>query len=175
MAKTSTLICPHCGFKNKEPLADHRCVSCGQRVEELSPPSVGEGDGSQYQQRGFDLVWFLIALGITAVLTAGVVIGVPRLMPVFDFEGSAGMLVSIPVWFVGGLLVGMISPGKTFMEPVAAVFLIALPTAIWLYQGQTVKTMPAFMYILFSALGLLFTLVGAYAGERLQMGGPSHS
>jgi hypothetical protein len=81
------------------------------------------------------------------------------------------MIVAIPVWFVGGMLVGLMSPGRTLAEPVAAVFLVAVPTAYVLYGGQTVKTMPAFMYVLFGALGLLFTLIGTYAGERMQMSG----
>jgi hypothetical protein len=76
------------------------------------------------------------------------------------------------VWCVGGILVGLISPGRTFIEPVAAAFLIAIPTAIYLHHGQTVKTLPPFMYALMGALGILFTLVGAYIGERIQMGPP---
>jgi len=91
---------------------------------------------------------------------------------VFDFEGSAGMVVAIPVWFVGGMLVGLISPGKTFIEPVVASFLIAMPTAFLLFGSQTVKVMPSFMYVLMSAVGVLFTLIGAYIGERVQMGPP---
>jgi hypothetical protein len=71
--------------------------------------------------------------------------------------------------------VGLISPGRTFAEPVVAAFLVALPTAFLLFQGQTVKTMPLFMYVLFSALGLLFTLVGAYTGERIQLGSEAHA
>ena len=67
------------------------------------------------------------------MLTAALVVGLPMVVPLFDFEGSAGMLVSIPVWFVGGMLVGLISPGKTFIEPVVASFLIAVPTAMFLY------------------------------------------
>jgi hypothetical protein len=55
------------------------------------------------------------------------------------------MLVSIPVWFFGGMLIGLVSPGRTFVEPMIAVFLVAIPTALLLYSGQTVKTMPAFM------------------------------
>jgi drug/metabolite transporter (DMT)-like permease len=70
------------------------------------------------------------------------------------------------------MLVGLISPGRTFIEPVAAAFLIAIPTAFFLYTDQTVKTMPAFMYVLMSALGVLFTLVGSFVGERIQMGPP---
>jgi hypothetical protein len=75
-------------------------------------------------------------------------------------------------WFLGGMLIGLISPGKTFIEPMVAVFLVAIPTAFQLYVNQTVKTMPAFMYVLLSALGVLFTLIGAYIGERIQMGPP---
>ena len=82
------------------------------------------------------------------------------------------MLVAIPVWFLGGMLIGLVSPGRTFIEPMLAVFLVAIPTAFLLYVNQTVKTMPAFMYILMSALGVLFTMIGSYIGERIQMGPP---
>jgi H+/Cl- antiporter ClcA len=50
--------------------------------------------------------------------------------------------------------------------------LVAIPTAFLLFRYQTVKTMPMFMYGLMAALGVLFALVGSYAGERLQMGPP---
>ena len=35
---------------------------------------------------------------------------------------------------------------------------------------ELVKTMPAFMYALMSVLGVLFTLIGSYIGERIQLG-----
>lgn len=164
------IICASCGFKNQAPLPYDRCVSCGAKVDEFHS-GVALGDhNSRYQQQTFSVKWFAIAIGVMIVLTAAIVLGLPKIVPLFDFEGSAGMTVAIPVWFFGGLLVGMISPGRTFMEPVAAAFLVALPTAFLLYEGQTVKTLPAFMYVLLSAVGLLFTLIGAYAGERIQMG-----
>jgi hypothetical protein len=50
--------------------------------------------------------------------------------------------------------------------------LTSIPTAFYLYANQTVKTLPAFMYVLLSALGLLFTLIGSYLGQRIQMGPP---
>jgi hypothetical protein len=68
------------------------------------------------------------------------------------------------------MLIGLISPGHTVLEPVVATFLVAMPTAFWLFSGQTVKVMPAFMYVLLSALGVLFALIGSYVGERLQLG-----
>ena len=48
--------------------------------------------------------------------------------------------------------------------------LVAIPTAFLLFRGQTVKTMPYWMYVLMSALGVFFTLIGSYVGERVQMG-----
>jgi hypothetical protein len=104
------------------------------------------------------------------VLTTAVVVGLPLVIPLLDFEGSAGMMVSIPVWFAGGILIGLVSPGRTFIEPVVATFLVALPAAFLLYQSQTVKTLPLFMYVLLAAVGVMFTLVGSYLGERIQLG-----
>lgn len=162
------IICPSCGFQNTAPLANDRCVSCGARIDDAATSAALQGN--RYEQQTFSMTWFGIAIGIMVALTGAIVFGLPRVVPLFDFEGYAGMMMAIPVWMMGGALVGLISPGRTFIEPVAAAFLVALPTAFLLFDGQTVKIMPGFMYVLFSALGLLFTLVGAYAGERIQMG-----
>jgi hypothetical protein len=164
----SKIICPSCGFQNTAPLSNDRCVSCGARVDDGALGSALSA--GRYQQQTFSMAGFGIAIGVMIALTGGVVLGLPKVIPLFDFEGYAGMMMAIPVWSVGGMLVGLISPGRTFIEPVAAAFLVAIPTAFILFEGQTVKTMPAFMYVLFSGLGLLFTLVGAYVGERIQMG-----
>ena len=173
MAAPKKIICPSCGFKNVSPLPNNRCVSCGAKIEDLKRVmSRQEELERRYQQEGFSVLWFVISIVIMSVLTAAIVMGLPMVVPLFDFEGSAGMLVAIPVWFIGGLLIGLISPGKTFIEPVVASFLIAIPTAFLLFRGQTVKTMPAFMYALMSALGVFFTLIGSYVGERIQMGPP---
>jgi len=173
MPQPKHVICPTCGFKNGLPLANQRCVSCGAKIEDLKRAlSRHEEMERRYQQEGFSPAWFGISLVIVSVLTAAIVMGVPMVVPLFDFEGSAGMLVSIPVWFLAGILVGLISPGRTFIEPVVATFLVAMPTAFLLFQSQTVKAMPAFMYVLMSALGVLFTLIGSYVGERVQMGPP---
>jgi hypothetical protein len=32
--------------------------------------------------------------------------------------------------------------------------------------------MPVFMYVIMSMIGVLFSLIGAYLGERIQMGPP---
>jgi hypothetical protein len=173
MTESSHITCPFCGFNNELPLPQERCVSCGGKIDDGKPHAKGHhhDDGERrYQQEGFSAPWCGISLLIVGVLTAAIVAGVPMVVPALDFEGSAGMLVSIPVWFISGVLIGLISPGKTFLEPVVATFLVAMPTAFLLFQGQTVKTMPAFMYVLMSALGVLFSLIGSYAGERIQVG-----
>lgn len=173
MPQPKHVICPSCGYENDLPLQKQRCLSCGAKIEESRRTlSRQEELDRRYRQEGFSPTWFGMSLLIVSVLTAAVVVGVPIIVPVFDFEGSAGMLVSIPVWFVTGVLVGLISPGRTYLEPVAATFLVAMPTAFLLFEYQTVKAMPAFMYVLLSALGLLFALIGTYVGERLQLGPP---
>jgi DNA-directed RNA polymerase subunit RPC12/RpoP len=174
MSKASKkIMCPSCGFANTPPLANNRCVSCGARIEDMKRALTRQEElERRYQQESFSVTWFLVSIAIMSVTTAAFVMGLPMVVPAFDFEGSAGMLVSIPVWFFGGMLIGLVSPGRTFIEPMVAVFLVAIPTVLILYSGQTVKTMPAFMYALLSALGVLFTLIGAYVGERVQMGPP---
>ncbi|MBX3182906.1 MAG: hypothetical protein KIT72_18065 [Polyangiaceae bacterium] len=173
MAQPKQLICSSCGFKNATPLPNNRCVSCGAKVEDQKRSLSREEElERRYQQDGFSLMWFGISLIITSVLTAALILGLPMVVSAVDLEGSAGMMMAVPVWFIAGVLVGLISPGKTFIEPVVAAFLVAMPTAFLLFGSQTVKTMPSFMYVLMSALGVLFSLIGAYIGERIQMGPP---
>jgi hypothetical protein len=126
----------------------------------------------RYQQEGVSVQWLVIAFAVQAVLTAALVFGLPMILPWIDFEGGNGMTVCVPVWFVGGLLVGMISPGRTFIEPVVASFIVAIPTTFFLVESQTVRTLPTFLYVIMAAIGVLFTLIGAYIGERVQLGPP---
>jgi hypothetical protein len=172
MAAPKTIKCPSCGFKNTPPPANHRCGSCGAKMEALGRAGRTREEELErrYQQEGLSLQWLLISLVVQAVLTAALVIGLPMVVPLFDFEGGNGMLVTIPVWFLGGFLVGLISPGRTFLEPVIASFCAALPTVFYLVRTQTVHEMPTFMYCIMAAIGVLFTLIGSYMGERIQLG-----
>lgn len=170
MAKTTTVLCPSCGFKNTS--SNTRCISCGAKMQQLAAasPEPKVGDSARYQQDGFSIMWMFIALAVLAILTAAVVIGLPMVIRQLDFEGIYGMYICVPVWFVGGMLVGLISPGRTFIEPVVASLIVAIPTVFYLVQSQTVRTMPTFMYVIIGCAGIMFTLVGAYLGERIQMG-----
>jgi ribosomal protein L40E len=176
--ENKTIInCPSCGAKNAA--AAQRCGSCGAPTEELKAiHSEARERERRYQQEGFSVPWAVIALVVQVVLTGAVVVALPQAAGALDFEGYYGMSLTIPVWCVGGFLVGLISPGKTFIEPVVAALIVAFPTVFFLYNGifgalghgQTVRTMPWFMYVIMAAIGVMFTLIGAYAGERVQMG-----
>jgi hypothetical protein len=171
--KPTSATCPSCGVRNAPVPANGRCVSCGAPMEALKPIRNAEIERQRrYQQEGFSVLWCVIGIVVQAVLTAALVVGLPMVVSALDFEGSNGMIVAIPVWFIGGMLLGMISPGKTFIEPVVASFLVAIPTVFYLARGQTVRTMPLFMYVLMALIGVLFTLIGAYIGERIQLGPP---
>src|SRR5688500_7790385 len=142
-AATKPVLCPACGFKNG-PNAS-RCASRGASFE------LGKTRGDHARQRslgqtGFSFMWCIIALVVLGVLTAALVVGLPMVVTQLDFEGAYGMLVCIPVWFTGGLLIGMISPGRTFIEPVVACLFVAIPTVGFLNYTQTVRAMPLFMY-----------------------------
>jgi hypothetical protein len=173
MAAAKPTICSSCGFRSNVP-GSARCASCGAKLEELGRTKRSREDelGGRYQQEGVSMQWLLIAFAVQSVLTAALVFGLPMVITALDFEGQDGMVVCIPVWFVGGLLVGMISPGRTFIEPAVASLLVAIPTTFLLIQSQTVRTMPVFLYVIFAAIGVLLTLVGSYVGERIQLGPP---
>jgi hypothetical protein len=178
-AKASIVNCPACGAKN--PQSVKRCASCGAATEALKTAVDERRERERrYQQEGFSVMWAGVSLGVQAVLTSAIIVALPQAVSALDFEGYYGMTLSIPVWFLGGLLVGLISPGKTFVEPVVAALVIAVPTVFYLYNGlfgvlgpgQTVRTMPIFMYIIMALIGVMFTLIGGYVGERIQMGPP---
>lgn len=173
MASGQLVTCASCGF-DKNPAGSVRCGSCGAKIESLSkgPRSAAEEADRRYQQEGLSVKWLFIAIAVQGVLTAALVFGLPRIVTLLDFEGGSGMIVCVPVWFLGGLLVGMISPGRTFVEPMVASFVVAIPTTFLLVQSQTVRTMPTFLYVIMSAIGIMFTLIGAYIGERIQLGPP---
>ncbi|HHH10641.1 MAG TPA: hypothetical protein ENK23_01000, partial [Sorangium sp.] len=123
--KSRFVNCDSCGAKNVRSAS--RCGTCGVALDEpRSSRSAPRSRARRYQQESFSVRWALIAVVVHAVLTAALIVALPQAVSALDFEGYYGMSLTIPVWFVGGLLVGMISPGKTFVEPVVAAVMVAL-------------------------------------------------
>ena len=149
-------------------------MSCGAKIEAIGRVARSKEEELEfrYQQEGLNVTWLGISIGVQGVLTGAIVFGLPMVITALDFEGGNGMAVCIPVWFFGGMLVGMISPGRTFVEPRIAAAVIAIPTTYLLQRSETVHTMPGFLYWIMAAIGVLFSTIGAYVGERIQMGPP---
>lgn len=169
------IVCHVCGFKN-EATAE-RCVSCGAKLEELSGAySTEEEAKKKSQQEGFAIQWAAIAFVVYLVLQAVVLVALPFVIDAYDPQGFSALMVSVAVWFVGGILVGWISPGRTFIEPAVGALFAVVPTVWWLVQttpsapehlgGGFQLTMPA--YVIGGLLGGMISLFGAFLGERLQ-------
>ena len=164
--------CPVCSFTNA-PQHD-RCQSCGARLELLEDLYSDEELASRrspFQQDGFDWKWTAIACVVFLVLQAVILVGLPFILPMFDPQGLPGLMISAVVWFFGGIAVGYISPGKTFVEPAAGALIAVPPTIAYLVVITPQGFQPSLMaHIVFSLLGVMVALFGAYLGERFQMG-----
>ena len=173
------MICHVCGFKNA-PDAE-RCVSCGAKLEELSGAYSPEEEARKRgQQDGFDIKWAVLSFVVYVVLQAIFLVALPAVIDVYDPQGFTALMISVAVWFAGGVLVGFLSPGKTFLEPAVGALIAIIPTVWWIsnttpgagehYTGPGDLgfglTMPA--YVIGGLLGGMISLFGAYLGERLQ-------
>jgi len=174
------LVCHVCGFKNDATA--ERCVSCGAKLEELSGVyTAEEEDKKKGLQDGFDLKWAGIAVAVYLVLQATALWLLPMAIDAYDPQGGEALAVSVGVWLIGGLIVGLISPGKTFLEPAAGALIAVVPTIWWLVQttpsgpehlgGGFSLNMPT--YIAGALAGGVISVFGAFLGEKIQdlMGG----
>src|SRR5688572_24796295 len=130
MAATE-IVCPMCGFKNAANVA--RCVSCGAKVDQLSASDYTDDEAyaRRHQQEGFEWKWAFLSAMIYLTLQAIILIGLQFVIPSYDPIGLNGLLISVAVWFVGGIMVGAVSPGKTFMEPAVGALFAVVPTIIY--------------------------------------------
>jgi hypothetical protein len=159
-----------CGFKNPADL--ERCHSCGARIEELRASySPEEEQARRYQQETFEWKWALIGAVLFSALQLLVLGLLPRVISSFDPQGISGLILSVPVFFVGGIVMGLISPGKTFVEPAVGAMLAAIPTlgvvSMRTPEGAFEPTLLA--YIVCAVMGIMTALFGAFLGERVQM------
>lgn len=162
------IVCPICGAKN--PANVPRCQSCGAKIEVFKRDNLTEEEQEERknQQEGFEWKWALAAFGIYLVLQAVILGLLPMVIPAFDPQGANGLLISVAVWFVGGILVGAISPGKTFIEPAVGAFLAVGPTIAWLAHISVVYQLSMLGYVVGGLIGVMVTLFGAFLGEKIQ-------
>lgn len=171
-AAKDTIICHVCGFKNTEETI--RCVSCGAKLEDLAPDYDADDEARHRNQNtGFEIRWVGAAFVIYLVLQAIALAVLPALIPAYDPQGFNGLLVSAPVWFIGGLVIGLISPGRTFLEPAVGASVAVFPTIAylaWVTPGEIGEGLePTMMaYVVGGIMGIMVSLFGAFLGERLQ-------
>ena len=163
------ITCPMCGFKN--PQDTERCRSCGAKVEALTTTyTEEEAHARRYQQEHFELKWALMAAGVYLGMQTVILVLLPHVISVFDPQGLPGLLISVGVWFCGGIAVGVWSPGKTFVEPAVGALIAVVPTISYLAWTTPEGFQPTLLaYIITALLGVMFSLFGAFLGEKIQM------
>ena len=175
MAANDPIVCPMCGFRNPPNAA--RCASCGARIEAgtASGLTAEEERARKYQQQSFEWKWAFVSFGIYGILQAIILVALPFVISSYDPQGTAGMLISAAVWFVGGIIVGVISPGKTFVEPAVGALIAVVPTVAWLIHITDIYSIPVPLYIVAGLMGVMITLFGAFIGEKIQMSTRGHA
>lgn len=174
-AAKDQVICHVCGFKNET--TGERCVSCGAKLEELGSTYSTEDERPRDQQKGFAIVWAAASFGIYLVLQGIALMLLPAVIDAYDPQGFSALMISLAMWFLGGILTGAVSPGKTFLEPAVGALLAVGPTVWWIVYitpaapdrlegGGFQLDMPA--YLIGGLLGGMISLFGAYLGEKLQ-------
>lgn len=164
------IICPVCGSKNAANQA--RCVSCGARLEAHGAAEYTEEElaARKHQQEGFEWKWAIMAFVVYLVLQAVILGALPMVITAFDPQGINGLFISVGVWFFGGILVGVVSPGKTFLEPAVGAAFAIVPTVAYLMFITPEGFEPSFLaYIVLGLLGAMISLLGAFIGEKIQM------
>jgi 4-amino-4-deoxy-L-arabinose transferase-like glycosyltransferase len=166
------IICSVCGSKN--PASSKRCASCGAKLEALGEGllTAEEQAAKRYQQEGFLWKWAFVSFAIDFALAfvAFVILRFALSSSGYDPQGLPGIMMMVGIWFVGGTIVGVASPGKTFLEPAVGALLAMLPTVGWLIYIDEVARLSFLAYLVSGLIGVMVALIGAFLGERLQMG-----
>jgi len=166
---SENIICSVCGAHN--PANKSRCEACGAKIESLGSLdlSAEERQAKRYQQDGFSWAWVIGAFAIYLTLQAIALAALPMVINSYDPQGLWGLLISAGIWFLGGIVVGAVSPGKTFIEPSVGAAVAVLPTIAWLMYISDWAELSLISYIIFGALGVMMTLIGALIGEKIQI------
>jgi DNA-directed RNA polymerase subunit RPC12/RpoP len=169
------ITCPICGYKNKSEA--ERCRSCGAKVEAYTADYTEEEiQKKRYQQESFEWKWAALAFGVYLVTQTIFIAILPLVITSYDPQGLPGLLMSIAIWFLGGIVVGAVSPGKTFVEPAVGALIAAVPTLGYLGAITPAGFQPTILaYIVGGMLGVMVALLGAFIGEKIQMSMRGHA
>ena len=136
--------------------------------------SAEEEHAKRHQQEGFEWKWVIVSFAIYFVLQAFFLGALPIVISNYDPQGLSGLMISAAVWFVGGIIVGFVSPGKIFIEPAVGALLAVVPTIAWIMYISDVFQLSVLAYVVSGLLGVMITLFGAFLGEKIQMGIRGH-
>ncbi len=160
-------VCVSCGAAN--PTQRERCEGCGAKLEPLVTPSGGSAAGSgSFHQEPFSVRWAGIAFGFYVVTLGIALVLLPFVIRTYDPQGLPGLLIADALWFVGGLLVGLRSPGRSYLEPVAAAALTAAIFVPYVAHISDVRALDTFGYVTAALIGLMGAGLGSYLGEHAQ-------
>ena len=159
--------CHVCGAGN--PKGSDRCVSCGARLSELASELTQEElYARRHQPDGFEVRWVFISFGLFLIMASLALALLPLLIPSYDPQGFAGIVITIFLWFLGAASINYVSPGKNFLEPPVGGLLAAIPTMIFLSSIADVYQLSAGAYVLGTLMATMMALMGAFVGNLLR-------
>lgn len=162
----AVVVCPNCRRKLSGDAELTRCPACGVALDraEMSMPATSDPtlQALRREQQGLRWRWVMVSLAIFGIVQMG-----PLLL--LGLDGWVGVGLSIAVWFVGGIVVGFVSPGKTVYEPALAALGTAVPTMVWLHFVTPAGLGPSLLaYLVAGVGGVGLGLFGARLGETIQ-------
>jgi hypothetical protein len=159
--------CHVCGAGN--PRGTERCRSCGARLTEvLAELTEEELYARRYQPDGFEVRWVFISFGLFLGMAALALALLPLIIPMYDPQGFAGIVITIVLWFLGAAAINYVSPGKNFLEPPVGGVLAAVPTMIFLSSIADVYQLSSGAYVLGTLMATMMALMGAFVGTLLR-------
>lgn len=159
--------CHVCGAGN--PKDSERCRSCGARLSELaSELSEEELYARRHQPDSFEIRWVFISFGLFLVMAALALALLPLVVPMYDPQGFAGIVITIILWFIGAAAINYVSPGKNFLEPPVGGLVAAVPTMIFLESIADVYQLSVGAYVLGTLMATMMALMGAFVGNLLR-------
>lgn len=161
--------CHVCGARN--PSGTERCRSCGARLSELlADLTEEEAHARRNQPDAFEIRWVAISFGVFFLMAALALGLLPLLIPPYDPQGFAGIVITIVLWFIGAAAINYVSPGKKFLEPPVGGLLAAIPTMAYLSNIADVYQLSMGAYILGALMATMMALMGAFVGNLVRNG-----